>query len=190
MLIIALSFIWRLTYIVLSLLERSHMDSMCTLLFLVNNQQYIPVGPKMISSWLMTALCVPKALLALSKLLQCTWLFWLVFSWCPSCMQMTRPEFLPIQTFFYLHHCYRWAQGIPYNKMSWVSMNSPLLGKCQTLTYAKPCRYVGLSGYSSPQHCANSSLIVSEVLVLDNRNYCSGENGPPAQHLPHKTSLI
>ena len=50
----------------------------------------------------------------------------LEFPWCPSCLQMTAPEFLlALGTFFAI-----------------VSIQ--FVGKCQTLTYIKFWTYVGL----------------------------------------------
>ena len=64
-----------------------------------------------------------------------------------------------------------------------ASVSSHVVGNYQTLTYVKSCRYVGLLGHSFPQYWASRSPIVYVVLALDSGNYCSGEQGPTAQHL-------
>ena len=73
---------------------------------------------------------------------------------------------------------------IHFSMLSWVLMSSHFVGKCQTLTYIKSCRHVGLFGHSSPRYLSNSSLTVCAVLTLDSWNYFSGQQGPTAQYLP------
>ena len=64
--------------------------------------------------------------------------------------------------------------------LSWALVSSELVGKCQTLTYTKFCRYFGLLGCSFLQYWVNSFHIVCMVLALDTWNYCSREQDPTA----------
>ena len=66
--------------------------------------------------------------------------------------------------------------------LSWVSVSSHLMGKHQTFTCVKSCKYIGLSGHSSPLYQANIFPIVCAVLALDSWNCCSEEEGSKAQH--------
>ena len=110
-LIFALSFTWRLTYAVLSLLGRSLDGSHMYFLFLGNNRQHMSICAKRISSWARKVLGVAKAHMSPST-------FWgavvskhfeLVFPLCPSCRQVTGMSFYPIV--FYLHYYYRFGPG-------------------------------------------------------------------------------
>ena len=134
--------------------------------------------------------CKGTCLGILSKVLQCQQPLWLVFPWCLFCRQVTGTEFYPARHFFFQHTslvliCTR----ILYCGLSWSSLTSKFVLECQTLTYVKFCRYDGLLGCSSLQYQANSSPIVCTALALDNRNCCSGKQGPNTQHLPVNVCL-
>ena len=102
--------------------------------------------------------------------------------WCPSCRQITGPEFLcQLDTIFPPTLLLWISTRILYNMVCWASVSRCSLGKCQTLTYIESLVNVGLLNQSSLQYGANSCQIVCAVLALDSWNYCSGKQ---AQHLP------
>ena len=73
----------------------------------------------------------------------------LAFVWCPCSRQVTRPDFLPQpDTSFQNKSLLQIVTWIPY-MLSWASVSIQLVGRCQTLAYVKPCRYVRLLGHSS-----------------------------------------
>ena len=115
--------------------------------------------------------------------LQCLQLWWLVFPWCPSCRQVTGLEF-PLQPdiIFILTSLLQIDTRIPFDMFSWVSVSSHLVARCETLTFIKSCKYIGLSGHSSLQYLANSFPNVCAVLTLDIWNYYSEEQDLTAQH--------
>ena len=96
-LIFALSFTWRLTYTIPSLLAKCQLDLMCALYFGVTiGRTCLLVLKWFLLSWgrfwvLQRVICF----LVVSVVLQCQQPLWLVFHWCPSCRQVTGPEFLP-----------------------------------------------------------------------------------------------
>ena len=88
----------------------------------------------------------------------------------------------PAKHFFQYISLLQIGTKILCSMLSYALVNSQLVCKCQTLTYVKSCRYVGLSGHSSPQKLANIFPIVCAVLALNSWNYCSGQQDPTAQH--------
>ena len=106
-----------------------------------------------------------------------------MFPWCLSCRLVTGPKFLPQP---YIVFALTLLIMIGAGILFWTSVSSHLIGKCQTLTYIKSCKYVGL-------YQVDSFPIVCVVVALDRWNYCSREQGPTAKHpllsVCHKASL-
>ena len=136
----------------------------------------MPVCAKMISSWV-------RKVLGIAKAYWCWQLWQLVFPWCPYCRLVTGPELLPQPyIIFLLTSILPTSTRNPFNKLSWVSLNSHLGGEFQTLTHKKSWRYVGLSGDSSPSTEQNSFPIFCAVSPLASLNYCCRDQGLIAQH--------
>ena len=156
--IIALCFTQRLTYTVLSLLGRSQTDLICTLCFGVTIGSTLPVCVKTISSSVWKVLVSQRHTYpSTSMVLWCLQPVWLVFPWCPFCRPVTGLESLPQPDIIFLHTSLLWiSTRIPSNDLSQVSVSSFLVGNCQTLTYIRSCKYVGLMNLSYPQYWANS----------------------------------
>ena len=78
--------------------------------------------------------------------------------------------------------------------LSWALMSNKPVGKCQTLTYTKFCRYAGLLGHSCPQYQAYSFPSVHGICTrqLELMLLCrAGPNSPTSfsECLPHMASL-
>ena len=149
----------RLTYTIMGLLGRSLMDFICTVCFWVTIGRtclYVPKQflPRLGNFWVLQRFI---CLLVPSVVLWCQQLWWLVFPLCPPCRLVTGPEFLPqSDIIFLLTSLLPFGTWLSFSELSWVSLCSHLVGKCQTLTYIKSCEYVELFDYSSPQYWANS----------------------------------
>ena len=79
--------------------DGSHVTS----LFLGNNRQHWPVCAKTISSWVRKVLCVAKAHMSLGSLqgVAASAALAAGVSWCPSCRQVTGPEFLHLARHYF-----------------------------------------------------------------------------------------
>ena len=144
------------------------MHLVCPLLFLDNNRQHEPVCAKTIPSWVRKVLGIANA--HISKCfpwccIVCIF-WWLVFPWCPSCRQATGLEFLPQpDIIFLLTLLLLIITRIPFNEVSCVSVSNHSVGKSQTITNIKFCKYAGVLGQSSPQYQANCFPIFCAVLA-------------------------
>ena len=80
-------------------------------LFLCNNRQHMPVGAKMISSWVRKIWVLQRLIcLLLPSIMLQSWQ--LLFPWCSSYRLVTGPKFLPQpDIIFYQHHYYQLAPG-------------------------------------------------------------------------------
>ena len=118
-------------------------------------------------------------------MLWCQQLLQLVLPWCPLDRQTTGPEILLQPDSIFQHISLLQSRTrILHSMLSLASVSSLLVGKCQTLTYVKSCRYVGLLGCNSSHYWVNSSPTACAVLAPDSWNYCFGGQGLTAQHLP------
>ena len=162
MLIFAQSF----TYAKWSLLWR-RIDLRCAL-YLCNIRWHMPTCAETIPSRVKEILGIAKPHVSgYSEVLWCQQLLQLVFPWCPSCRQVTGPEFLLLpDTIFQPTSLLEISMRTMYSALSWASVSSKLVGKCQILTYVKSSRYVGLLGQSSPKYWLNSYPIFCAVLEL------------------------
>ena len=115
---------------------------MCDFFFWGNNRKHRPICAKTISSWVRKVLCVAKAHMSPGSLLGLQLLqpLWLVFPWCPSCMQVTGLEFVHwLDTIFPLTLLLWISTRTPYSVPCRASVSRSSLGKCQTLTYIQSC---------------------------------------------------
>ena len=116
--------------------DGSHLTS----LFLGNNRQHQPICAKTISSWVRKILCVAKAYMSMGSLWgwQLLQPWQLVFPWCPSCRQMTGPEFLhQLGTISPPTLLLQITTRTLYSVLCWASVSRSSPGKCQTLTYTQ-----------------------------------------------------
>ena len=155
MLIFALCFTWRHIYAILNLLGRSWMDLLCTPYFLLTIGSTCLYVLKLFflglgKFWVLQRhICFPIS----SVVLWCLQSWQLVFSWCPSCRQVTGPEFLPMWEIIFLHTSLLWIGiRILFTVLFWVSVSCHLVFECQSLTCIKSGIYVWLSDHSCPQY--------------------------------------
>ena len=86
--------------------------------------------------------------------------------WCSSYWQVTGPVFTPARHYFQHISLLQIGTVIMCRKLSWTLVSSQLVVNCETLTYVKSHRYVGLLGHSFPQFQANKFPNLCVVLVL------------------------
>ena len=157
--------------------DGSHVSS-----FLGYNRLHMLVCAKMISSVVRKVVSIARAHMSLSG---CCSLCCLG-SWCFLCVHPAGgwlgQSFFPSKGFFPCASLLWVSIRIQYKMLSWATVSSQCVGKCQTLAYMKSYRYVGLLGHRSLQYWANAYPNVGAVLALDSWNYFPGEPGPTAQH--------
>ena len=166
--ILSLSSTWELTFSILSPLGRSQMDLMCTLCFgeaISSSCPYVPNNFTFGKESFRSCKCTHLPLC--SKMLQCLF----ISGWCYLLLSILQADdwdrvLLQLDKIFQHMSLLKMGTRIQYGVLSFALVSSQLGGKCQTLIYIKSCRYIGLSGHSSPQNWVNSSPIVCVVLAL------------------------
>ena len=110
--------------------------------FLGNNRQHWPVCVKIISSLVKKVLCVAKAHVSLGSLwgLQLLQPWQLVFPSCPSCRQVTGPEFVhQLGTISLPTLLLQIGTRTLCSMLGWSSVSRSSYGRCQTLIYTQSC---------------------------------------------------